>query len=290
MQLKIVVDLMHGAGGYFLKEAFKNNKNIQIDYIRDDFNPSFGGVSPEPLPKNLRPLIEKMKHANYDLGIALDGDGDRIACVLPGGRYISAQLLLPLLAMHMARNRKLSGGIVKTVVGSNIIDKVASELGRILYETPVGFKYISSLFDKEDILVGGEEAGGIGFKNYIPERDGNVAAALLIEYMSYEKKKLAQLVEALEKKFGRWHYDKTSIPVDKVRNFSLSRIKIPSLLEGERVERLNKIDGLKIISKSNWLMFRASGTEPIVRVYAESKSLKRTQRLLELGKKIIYAL
>ena len=290
MKLKILVDLMHGSGGYFLKEVFKNNKNIQIDYLRDNFNPSFGKISPEPLPKNLQPLIEKMKNSSYDLGVALDGDGDRIACVLPGGRFLSAQVLLPLLALHLAENRRLSGGIVKTVVGSNVIDKVSLSLGRILYETPVGFKYISSLFEKEDVLIGGEEAGGIGFKNYIPERDGNMAAALLIEYMSYKKKTLFALVHSLEKEFGRWYYDKISIPVTKVRKFSLSRIKMPPEILKEKVERVNKIDGLKFITKSSWLMFRASGTEPIVRVYAESKSLIKTKKLLKLGRKIIYAL
>ena len=290
MKLKILVDLMHGSGGYFLKEVFKNNKNIQIDYLRDDFNPSFGGTSPEPLPKNLKPLTEKMKGSSYDLGIALDGDGDRIACVLPGGRFLSAQVLLPLLALHLADNRKLSGGIVKTVVGSNLIDKVALSLGRILYETPVGFKYISSLFEKEDILIGGEEAGGIGFKNYIPERDGNVAAALLVEYMSYEKKPLVCLVQDMEKRFGRWYYDKTSIPIARVKHFSLTKIKAPSAILKERVERINRIDGVKFITKSSWLMLRASGTEPIVRVYAEARSLPRTKKLLELGKSIIYAL
>ena len=289
LKMNVLLDVMYGSGDTYIERVLKQSK-IKLSYLHKEFNPSFGGIHPEPTEHNLQELISRMKSGKYDLGVALDGDGDRIACVLKGGRYINAQVLLPLLAEHLARDKKKKGAIVKTVVGSNLIDVVAMDLNRILFETPVGFKYISDLFQNEDILIGGEEAGGIGFKNYIPERDGTMAALLLLEMAGFLKKKPENIVKSFEKKFGRWYYSRISVPVGKINKHSLEKIKVPEKLLGKKVERVNRLDGIKIITKSHWLMFRASGTEPIVRVYAEAKSKKSADRLIGLGRKILDAL
>lgn len=288
LRLKVLVDVMYGSGDNFV-EKILGRSNVKIDYLHNEFNPSFGGVQPEPVVESLSELMAKMKKGNYDLGIVLDGDADRIAMVDGKGRYINAQVILPLLAIHMVKNRKVKGGIAKTVVGSNVIDKVALSLGVACYETPVGFKYISNLFKDKLVCIGGEEAGGIGFKGYIPERDGSAAFLLILEMIADEGKKFNALLADFYKRYGRYHYSRTAIPVKSVRK-SLSEMKLPHSLCGKKIERINTLDGIKLIAGDCWLMFRKSGTEPIVRVYAESRSKQEAEKLVALGKREVYAL
>jgi alpha-D-glucose phosphate-specific phosphoglucomutase len=288
LKLNILVDVMYGAGDSFI-ETVLGKHNIKINYLHNEFNPSFGGFHPEPIEENLQEMMKEMKTGKYDLGVVLDGDADRIATFDSKGNYVNAQVILPLLSIHMIKNRKESGGIGKTVVGSNIIDDVAISLDAVCYETPVGFKYITNLFKENLISIGGEEAGGIGFKGYIPERDGSAAALLLLEMMAHTKKSYDGLLSDLYKTYGRWFYSRTAISVKSLKK-GIEHLKLPSELYGKKVERINSLDGIKLITKDNWLMFRQSGTEPIVRVYAESKSKKEADKLLSLGKKMIYDL
>lgn len=288
LKVKVLVDNMYGAGGHFVRDVL-GKCGIKIDYLHDDFNPSFKGIPPEPIAKNLKEIIAKVKKDKYDFGVVLDGDADRIAMIDGNGEFIGAQTLLPLLAIHMIKNRKEKGGIGKTVVGSNIIDDVALSLNAACYETAVGFKYISNLFRDNLICIGGEEAGGIGYSGYIPERDGSMSFLLVLEMIAYEKKNFNELLNSLYKKYGKWYYYRTSAPVKNLKN-GLNDLKIPEKLFGKKIERINNADGIKLITKDTWLMFRASGTEPIVRIYAESKSQKESNQLLDLGKKMIDSL
>jgi alpha-D-glucose phosphate-specific phosphoglucomutase len=288
LKLKILIDTMYGSTDKLVEKILGRSK-IKIDYLHSEFNPSFGGVNPEPIEKNLQELIKRVKKEKYDLGVALDGDGDRISLVDSKGNFINAQAILPLLAVHLIKNRKEEGGIGKTVVGSNLIDEVASSLGVPCYETPVGFKHISHLFKENLICIGGEEAGGIGFKGYIPERDGTCSFLLLLEMMAYEGRNFDCLLKEIYKKYGRWYYHRIALPINKIKK-ELKELKLPSNLLGKKIERINTLDGIKLITKDSWLMFRKSGTEPIVRIYAESKDRKETEELLSLGKKIINAL
>jgi alpha-D-glucose phosphate-specific phosphoglucomutase len=288
LKLKVLVDNMYGSGGNYAEQIL-SCKNIKIEYLHDEYNPSFGGINPEPVESNLQEMAAKMKKGKYDLGFVLDGDADRIAMFDSQGNYINAQVILPILAIHMIKNRKDKGGIGKTVVGSNVIDKVALSLKVPCYETPVGFKYLSNLFKEDLIAIGGEEAGGVGFRGYIPERDGSCAFLILLEMLAYEKKKFTALLSGFYKQFGRYYYSRTSVPVKSLKK-GLDDMKIPSKLLGKEVERINKLDGIKIITKNNWLMFRKSGTEPIARIYAESKSKKEADKLIALGKNMIRAL
>ncbi|MDP8289395.1 MAG: phosphoglucomutase/phosphomannomutase family protein, partial [Candidatus Susulua stagnicola] len=171
----------------------------------------------------------------------------------------------------------------------NVIDKVALSLGVACYETPVGFKYISNLFKNNLICIGGEEAGGIGFKGYIPERDGSAAFLLLLEMIVDEGKTFSTLLNNFYKKYGHYYYSRSAIPVKSIKK-GLSDLKLPTSLNGKKVERINTLDGVKLIAGDCWLMFRKSGTEPIVRVYAESRSKKESDQLVALGRKKVYVL
>jgi phosphomannomutase len=270
---------MHGSGGTVFAEALKGSQ-LKVELLRSDVNPGFGGSRPEPLPQDLGGLIAKMKKEKMDLGLVLDGDADRIAAVLPGGEFLSPQKILALLALHLWKNRGIKGGVVKTICGTVMIDNMCKANGIPLYETPVGFKYISDLMLTKDIIAGGEEAGGMGLPNYIPERDGILSGLLLLEMMVYEKKNIGKILAEMEKKYGRYYYEKTHITLkEKVK--TLDPVKQIKDVLGKKVVGIKDYDGVKLeLEDTSWIMVRASGTEPILRAYAESKSPKRTKDLL----------
>lgn len=283
VKLKVLVDIMHGSGNGFIKDILKST-NIKLEFIRDEINPSFGGLRPEPVLENLGPSIERMKTDKFDVCLVLDGDADRIACLGPGGYFISPQKILGLLLLHLFRDKKMRGSVVKTIVGTTLIDKITKKLNLKLYETPVGFKYISALMEKEDILIGGEEAGGIGFKGSIPERDGTLAGLLFLEMMAYREKTIAEILKDMEKEFGCYYYLRQDL---KIKNSKLKIQKFKKIKEilGKSVIKVKDYDGVKLICQDeSWLMFRSSGTEPIVRIYAESKSLDKSRRLMQFGR------
>jgi phosphomannomutase len=284
-KFKVLVDSMHGSGCSFIADMLKGTK-IKLEFMRNIINPSFEGKSPEPVEENLRELMARVKKGKFDLGIALDGDADRIAAVAKGGIFINPQKILCLLALHLNQDRRWSGGIVKTIAGTAMVDKIAKFLNVKLYETPVGFKYISNLMETEDILVGGEEAGGMGVKGYIPERDGTVAGLLLLEMMAYRKKDILKILNEAEKKFGRYYYLRDQLRLDK--HIDLRKEDMPKELLGSSVIEIKDFDGIKIICEDeSWLMFRASGTEPIIRIYSEAKSKTRAKKLLKFGIELI---
>ncbi|MEI8012206.1 MAG: phosphoglucomutase/phosphomannomutase family protein [Candidatus Omnitrophota bacterium] len=278
-KFRVVQDVMHGSGGTLLADVLQGSK-IKLELLRSDVNPGFGDCRPEPLPQYLGGLIAKMKKEKIDLGLVLDGDADRVAAVLPGGEFLSPQKILALLALHLYKNRGIKGGVVKTICGTTMIDNMCKDFGIKLYETPVGFKYISDLMINEEIIAGGEEAGGMGLPNYIPERDGILAGLLLLEMMVYEKKNIGKILADVEKKYGRFYYDKTSISMKSVVK-TLDPVKKLEKVLGQKVVAIKDYDGVKLeLADDSWIMVRASGTEPILRAYAESKSPKRTKELL----------
>lgn len=286
-KFKVLVDPMHGSGNGFIADVLKNS-SIKPEFIRRDVNPCFGGVRPEPIMENLVDTAKFIKKGKFDLCIVLDGDADRIAAFTGDGEFINPQKILGLLILHLVEDRKMSGGIIKTIVGTNMLDKITGKLGLKLYETPVGFKYISELMLKEDVLIGGEEAGGIGFKNYIPERDGTLAGLLLLEMMSYRKKSMAGLLRDMEKEYGRYYYLKDYFSLADIANFDIRSFRdIKNVLNNEVVE-VKDYDGVKLICRdASWLMFRGSGTEPIIRVYAEAKSLAQAKKMITFGRSAI---
>ena len=284
-KFKVLVDTMHGSGDSYIARVLKGT-GIRLEFIHNTVNPSFAGIRPEPVEENLEELKLMVKKGKFDLGIALDGDADRLAAVGAGGIFIHPQKILGLLSLHLNQARKWSGGIVKTIAGSAMIDNIAKFLKVKLYETPVGFKYISDLMEKEDILAGGEEAGGMGVKGYIPERDGTVAGLLLLEMMAYRNKPIVRILEDMEKQFGRYYYLRNDLSLE--RRIEPRKEDLPNELSGQKVIQIKDYDGLKLICEDeSWLMFRASGTEALMRLYSEARTLKRSKELLELGGKII---
>ncbi len=290
-KFKVLIDAMHGSGDKLIARILKDTR-ISLDFVRDSINPSFGGLRPEPILENLSPTINRLREKRYDLGLVLDGDADRIAGFAGSGEFIHPQKILGLLILHLVRNRGMSGGVIKTIAGTTLIDRITSSLGLRLYETPVGFKYISELMQKTDILIGGEEAGGIGFKGYVPERDGSLAGLLLLELMSYKNKPILKILNEMEREFGRYYYLREDIRVHKMRskgagNLSeiVNRFKSKKTIVGRRVIQCKDFDGVKLICEDDsWLMLRASGTEPLMRVYAEAKSLARAKQLIDFGR------
>ncbi|MBP7217018.1 MAG: phosphoglucomutase/phosphomannomutase family protein [Candidatus Omnitrophica bacterium] len=284
-KFKVLVDAMHGSGDSFIGQILKGTQ-IRLEFMRNTINPSFGGTRPEPVEQNLEVLKERVRKEKFDLGIALDGDADRIACVAPGGIFIHPQKILGLLALHLNQDRRWSGGIVKTICGTAMMDHIAQFLKVKLYETPVGFKYISNLMETEDIVAGGEEAGGMGVKGFIPERDGTVAGLLLIEMMVYRNKNILKILNEMEKQFGRYYYVRDDFHLD--HPVALTKGDLPATLLGKKIVEVKDFDGLKAICEDeSWLMFRASGTEPIMRLYAEAKSLIRAKKLLQVGRSLV---
>ncbi len=280
-KFRVIQDVMHGSGGRLLEEALKGTA-IRVELLRADVNPGFGGSRPEPLAQYLGELVAITKKGKYDLGLVLDGDADRIAVVL-NGQFVSPQKILALLALHLWKNRGIKGGIVKTICGTTMIDNLCKANGIQMYETPVGFKYISDLMLTKDIIAGGEEAGGMGMPNYIPERDGILAGLLLLEMMVYEKKNMVKILAKMEKKYGHYYYNKTSISLKGMVK-TLDPVKKLGTVLGKKVIGIKDYDGVKLeLADDSWIMVRASGTEPILRAYAESKSPKRTKELLDFA-------
>ncbi|MBN1869956.1 MAG: phosphoglucomutase/phosphomannomutase family protein [Candidatus Omnitrophica bacterium] len=285
-RFKVVQDVMHGSGGRLLEEVLKGG-SIRLSLLRSEINPYFNGGKPEPVVEYLEGILNKVKKEKFDLGLVLDGDADRIAAVAPGGEFISPQRILGLIILHLVRNRGCQGGVVKTTCGTVLIDNIAKKLGLKLYETPVGFKYISDLMVSERIIAGGEEAGGIGVQDYIPERDGTLAGLLLLEMMVYEKKNIKRLLSDMEKEFGRYYYERSDLDL-KGRTFDENRMKAIKDLLGKKVVKMTDFDGVKLVCEDgSWLMLRPSGTEPLVRAYSEATSLKKAKELLRVGEGLL---
>jgi alpha-D-glucose phosphate-specific phosphoglucomutase len=286
-KFKVLTDAMHGSGNGLMAEILKGSK-VRLTLMRADVNPYFDGKKPEPVVEFLQGILARVKKEKFDLGLVLDGDADRIAAVASGGDFIHPQKILGLLVLHLVRNRGRKGGIVKTICGTTMMDNIAKKLGVKLYETPVGFKYISDLMVNENIVAGGEEAGGMGFQNYIPERDGTLAGLLLLEMMVYQKKNMKKIVEEMEKEFGRYYYQRFDLKLEPGKTFNLDKFKAHTELLGKKVVEKKDFDGVKLICEDeSWLMLRPSGTEPLVRAYSESKSLARAKELIKYGEALL---
>jgi len=252
-------------------------------------NPGFNGRAPEPNAEHLQELMKRVKRGRYDLGVATDGDSDRVAIVDEKGRILSGHKVMALLLMHLSENRNMTGGVVQTICGTGLIDRMCEEYGFRVYETSVGFKYICEMMTKKNILIGGEETGGISFKGYVPERDGFLSALLIMELIVTEKVPLSRIVTAINKKYGNYVYEREDMifPESKRKKLTSGMKKKPlKEILGKEVVRTEGYDGLKFIcGDSSWLLVRLSGTEPKLRIYSETSSRKKSLKYIEFGKK-----
>ncbi len=285
--LKVAVEVMHGAGNSYYGDVLKGTK-IKLNIINAEPDPSFEGLKPEPLPHNMPKLMALMKKNKCDIGIATDGDADRVGAVAPGGRFITPGEIMCLIALHFIENRRWRGALVKNIAGPMLMNKIAKHYNLKFFETPVGFKHIAKLMQIENVLVGGEESGGIGVKNYIPERDGILTGLLLVEMMQQEKKSILTLLDSMEKRFGIFRYHRQDVEIPpKTRQKVVSALF--AKLQGRnakkifkrKIAEINTRDGLKFIfDDESWLLIRPSGTEPILRVYSEAHSDKEARGLI----------
>lgn len=288
--LRIVVDSMYGAGGYYLEKILKGYGHMVVT-IHGEPNPIFPGINPEPIEKNMRELSSVVKKSGADIGIATDGDADRAGIVDDRGNVLTPHYVLSLLLLHLLDSRKWSGAVVKTISSTMLINRISEKYSIPIKETPVGFKHIADLMLKEDILIGGEESGGNGFKNHIPERDGLLTGLLLVEMIGKRGRKLSRIVADMEKEFGVFKYDRIDLHVsrDKINNL-LNRLKSnpPDNIDGKGIKEIKSFDGTKFIfNDGTWLLIRASGTEPVLRIYAEAPTKTEVARLIKKAKEMI---
>jgi phosphomannomutase len=292
-KFRFVVDPMHGAARGLLRELMTRH-GIACDEIRGTRDPLFGGVNPEPIEPHVEALRRAVLSGGYDAGLCADGDGDRIGAMDRDGTFITPHQIFSILLWHLAGTRGISGDVAKTFSSTKMLDKIAEKFGRKVFETPIGFKYICELMLERDILLGGEESGGIGTKLYLPERDATVMALLLVEVMAWHKKSLGELVARLHAEFGEHHYGRIDLelkPGQKERAIEhFSDAKVTRVLEWA-VARREDLDGIKLyLGETGWLMLRASGTEPMLRVYSETTSPAATRRILEEARSVVQRL
>ncbi len=283
-KLRFVVDPMHGAARGLLRELMTRH-GVQCDEIRGTRDPLFGGVNPEPIEPHVEALRRAVLAGKYDAGLCADGDGDRIGAMDRDGTFITPHQIFSILLWHLAGKREIPGDVAKTFSSTKMVDKIAERFGRKVFETPIGFKYICELMLERDILLGGEESGGIGTKLYLPERDATVMALLLVEVMAWHKKSLGELVAHLHSEFGEHHYGRIDLelkPGQKERAIEhFGGAKVTNLVDWP-VGRREDLDGIKLyLGEIGWVMLRASGTEPMLRVYAETESPAATRRILD---------
>lgn len=249
-----------------------------VDTVRGDANPSFGGVNPEPIPENLDAANNVMLTGQYDLALCNDGDADRLGVLDERGEFVSPHKVISLLALYLVREKKMRGGIVKTFSTTRLIERVARTLGAELHETPIGFKYVADLMLSRDILIGGEESGGIGFGHFLPERDGVLSGLLVAECVAHYGRSLSAIVAEMEKEFGALHYDRRDVHAPMEQCERLIR-RAPDLFPGFTSKE--EIDGVKLnFADGTWILFRKSGTEPMIRIYCESPDAARVQEML----------
>ncbi|GAC1702318.1 MAG: phosphoglucomutase/phosphomannomutase family protein [Candidatus Acidiferrum sp.] len=283
-KLHFVSDAMHGSAAGLLPELFRRN-GVACEEIRGTRDPRFGGVHPEPIEPHIEALRRAVLVGKHDAGFAADGDGDRIGAIDRDGAFINPHQLLALLVSHLAGTRQIPGDIAKTFSVTKLIDKLAAKLGRKLHETPIGFKYICELMLEQNILIGGEESGGIGTSLYLPERDATVSALLLAELMAWHGRSLGELLRALHAEFGEYHYTRADLdvlPGQKEKAISyFSDEKVTQLLDWPIVRREN-MDGIKVyLAEMGWVLVRASGTENLLRVYVETPREETSRRVLQ---------
>ncbi|HZV33198.1 MAG TPA: phosphoglucomutase/phosphomannomutase family protein [Verrucomicrobiae bacterium] len=280
-KLKVAVDFSYGTGHGYL-DTLLLEAGAKVTLFHNELNPLFGGHHPEPNAENMGDVEKFIRSGKAQLGLGVDGDADRFGIVDKDGTWLTPNQVLALALYHLKKNRHWTGAVVRTVPTSHQVDAVAQLLGVKVYETPVGFKYIGALMETEPIIVGGEESGGLSVKGHVPEKDGILACLLMAELVATEKKSLGRILKDLEKQTGEFHTDRLNlaIPADK-KEALLAKLAggLPAI-GPFTVEKFITTDGYKfLLPGGEWVAFRASGTEPVIRCYIEAKSAANLKKL-----------
>jgi phosphomannomutase len=294
--MKFGIDSMYGCGGTILSDIFQRI-GVEHVQIREKADPLFPGINPEPIEPHIRALGEAVVADGCDSGLCTDGDADRIGAVDEQGNLVDPHKIFSILLSWVLRRKGWPGAVTRAVNTTKMLDRIAAKHGRELIEHGIGFKYVCDLMLEREILMGGEEAGGIGFQRHLPERDGLLNALLLANVMAEEGKTLGQLVEDLQREYGEHHYGRIDLHIpDQIKKAALVRAQALRAgdpgFDGMKILRQETRDGIKFFlenpeakTKPNaaetWILLRASGTEPLLRIYTESCSKETVQRLLE---------
>ena len=294
--LKFGVDCMYGAGRGVLAGIFSK---IGVDFveIRANLDPLFGGVNPEPIEPHIRALQEMVVSEKCHAGLVTDGDADRIGAVDEHGNFVDPHKIFSILLQWLLERRQWSGDVTRAFNTTKMIDRICQRYGRTLHEHGIGFKFVCDLMLEKDILIGGEESGGIGIKRHLPERDGLLNALLIANIMAEEGRTLGQLVARLQEEYGEHHYGRIDLHInDDLKNATIAKARAGvKEFAGMSVERVETLDGIKFFLKNpeaankpkaaeTWLLLRASGTEPLLRIYSESCSKESVNKLLEAAR------
>jgi len=288
-KLKIAVELMYGTGHGYL-DALLGDLGAKLTLFHNELNPLFGGHHPEPSAEGMAEVAAFIRQGKAQIGLGLDGDADRFGIVDKDGTWLTPNQVLALALYHLKKNRGWTGAVVRTVPTSHQVDAVAELLGVKVHETPVGFKYIGALMESEPIIVGGEESGGLSVKGHVPEKDGILACLLMAELVATERKSLGRILKDLEKQTGPFYTERINVSIRPDTKDSLLQ-KLGAGLEKIgtfKVQQFVTTDGFKyLLPDHEWVAFRASGTEPLVRCYIEAKSAAHLQKLRRACRRLL---
>jgi phosphomannomutase len=285
-RLKFAHEALFGVGAGCFEQLLRGT-TCKVTTLDGRHDPLFGGINPEPIEKNYVNSAAYLKKHPHDICLVTDGDADRVGGMDGRGNYLSTHQIICLLLHHFVVNRKGKGRVVKALTTTSMVDKMCADYGLEMTETGVGFKYIAAEMLKGDVLLGAEESGGIGFPGHIPERDGIAAGLMLLELLATERISVNKMIARLEKKYGPHRYGRIDAhyPLEKrAQLMEFLKNNPPAKLVTSRISNVKSYDGVKFVADdSSWLMIRGSGTEPILRIYAEGKSDAAVQKILKQG-------
>ncbi len=290
----VVFDHLYGTASG-IPEHILSHTSLRIHTIHAASDPLFGGLHPEPIESQLGDLMKEVRRVKAAVGIALDGDADRLGVVDEKGQYLTPHQVFPLLVLHCIEHKGWKGKVVQAVSLGYLSERIAREFNLPFEEVPVGFKYVAERMLQDNFMAGGEESGGYAVRGGLPERDGILNGLLFLEMLAARKQTTSQLLKAMEKRFGAARFKRIDIPLDQPildRNRFAQEVsaRVPDRLIGERVSEVRTRDGVKVVLKSgSWVLLRPSGTEPLIRTYAESDTTSRTDHLLDWAKKAVVA-
>jgi alpha-D-glucose phosphate-specific phosphoglucomutase len=296
-KFKFAVDAMYGSGRGVLEGIFAE-RGVQCVAIRQELNPLFPGINPEPIEPNLGLLQQTVLQEKCDAGLATDGDADRVGAVAEDGTFVDAHKIFCVLLRWLLERKKWPGDVVRAFNTTRMLDRIAAKYGRKLHETPIGFKYVADLMMEHEILIGGEESGGIGYSRFLPERDGVLNCLLLANVMAEEGKPLGQLVADLQCEYGTHYYGRRDLHIpEDVKQNAIQRARADSTqaLGKYRILKKEHMDGVKFFldaptngkGAEAWALFRASGTEPLLRLYVEAATPELVSELLSVGESFV---
>ncbi len=285
-RIKIAHNAMFGAGQDLITSLFDES---MLSCYHCSINPGFGGINPEPIPQYIEEFIEFFKEVEPDVAIINDGDADRIGMLDENGAFVDSHKLFAIILKDLVEQKHQTGEVAKTFALTDVIDKICKKYNLIMHELPVGFKHVSKLMTTNNILIGGEESGGIGITSFLPERDGVYTGLLILEMMTRRDKKLSELVQELYDEYGFFCYNRLDLRVsDEIKQAIIDRASTGNLenIAGYKILKFNNLDGYKYHFEGGWMLIRPSGTEPVLRLYCEADSQEKVDKVLAFAAKL----